>query len=119
MLAVPVLAGSCAYAIAEAAAWGGSLNQRPEHAKKFYIVLTVAMVLGTALNYAGLNAIKLLFTTAVINGVLAPPLILIVLLLTGDRTVMGDAVNSRPVAFLGWLTFAVMVVAALGLLVAA
>ena len=65
-------------------------------AKKFYIVLAVAMALGIALNYAGLNAIKLLFTTAVINGVLAPPLILIVLLLTGDRTVMGDAVNSRP-----------------------
>ena len=55
------------------------------------------MALGIALNYAGLNAIKLLFTTAVINGVLAPPLILIVLLLTGDRTVMGDAVNSRTV----------------------
>jgi Mn2+/Fe2+ NRAMP family transporter len=70
------------------------------------------------LNYAGLNAIKLLFTTAVINGVLAPPLILIVLLLTGDRAVMGDAVNSRPLACLGWLTFAVMVVAALGLFVA-
>ena len=54
-----------------------------------------------------------------INGVLAPPLILIVLLLTGDRTVMGDATNSRPLAFLGWLTFAVMVVAALGLFIAA
>lgn len=65
------------------------------------------------------NAIKLLFTTAVINGVLAPPLILIVLLLTGDRTVMGDAINSRTVAFLGWLTFVVMVVAALGLFFAA
>ena len=118
MLAVPVLAGSCAYAIAEAAAWRGSLNRRPRHAKQFYGVLAVAMALGIALNYAGLNAIKLLFTTAVINGVLAPPLILIVLLLTGDRTVMGDAVNSRSAAFLGWLTFAVMVVAALGLLLA-
>ena len=53
MLAVPVLAGSCAYAIAEAAAWRGSLNQRPGRAKKFYIVLAVAMALGTALNYAG------------------------------------------------------------------
>jgi NRAMP (natural resistance-associated macrophage protein)-like metal ion transporter len=115
MLAVPVLAGSCAYAIAEAAAWRGSLNRRPGRAKKFYIVLGVAMVLGIALNYAGLNAIKLLFTTAVINGVLAPPLILIVLLLTRDRTVMGNAVNSRLVGFLGWLTFVVMVIAALGL----
>jgi NRAMP (natural resistance-associated macrophage protein)-like metal ion transporter len=118
MLAVPVLAGSCAYAIAEAAAWRGSLDRRPRRAKKFYIVLAVAMALGIALNYAGLNAIKLLFTTAVINGVLAPPLILIVLMLTRDRTVMGHAVNSRTVAFLGWLTFAVMVVAALGLFVA-
>jgi Mn2+/Fe2+ NRAMP family transporter len=115
MLAVPVLAGSCAYAIAEAAVWHGSLNRRPRRAKHFYIVLAAAMALGTTLNYAGLNAIKLLFTTAVINGVLAPPLILIVLLLTRDPTVMGDAVNSPIVAFLGWLTFAVMVVAALGL----
>jgi Mn2+/Fe2+ NRAMP family transporter len=81
-------------------------------------VLAVAVALGISLNYAGLNAIRLLFTAAVINGVLAPPLILIVLLLTGDRTVMGDAVNSGTVAFLGWLTFAVMVVAALGLFVA-
>ena len=75
-------------------------------------------VLGIALNYSGLNAIKLLFTTAVINGVLAPPLILIVLLLTRDRTVMGNAVNSPLVNVLGWTTFVVMVVAAVGLLVA-
>jgi NRAMP (natural resistance-associated macrophage protein)-like metal ion transporter len=119
VLAVPVLAGSCAYAIAEAAVWRGSLNRRPPQAKKFYFVLTISMVLGIALNYAGLDAIKLLFTAAVINGVLAPPLILIVLLLTGDRTVMGDAVNPPAIAILGWIAFAVMVVAALGLLVAA
>jgi NRAMP (natural resistance-associated macrophage protein)-like metal ion transporter len=118
MLAVPVLAGSCAYAIAEAAAWRGSLNRLPHRAKKFYIVLAVSIALGIPLNYAGLDAITLLFTTAVINGVLAPPLILIVLLLTGDRTVMGDAVNSRALAFFGWLTFVVMVAAALGLFVA-
>jgi Mn2+/Fe2+ NRAMP family transporter len=115
LLAVPVLAGSCAYAIAEASAWKGSLNRRPGRAKKFYAVLTVAMILGTALNYAGFDAIKLLFTTAVVNGVLAPPLILIVVLLTGDRRVMGDAVNSPLVGFVGWVTFLVMVVAALGL----
>jgi Mn2+/Fe2+ NRAMP family transporter len=117
MLAVPVLAGSCAYAIAEAAAWQGSLDRRPGRAKKFYLVLAISVVLGIALNYAGLDAIKLLFTTAVINGVLAPPLILIVLLLTTDPSVMGTAVNSRTVTVLGWVTFAVMVVAALGLFV--
>jgi NRAMP (natural resistance-associated macrophage protein)-like metal ion transporter len=118
MLAVPVLAGSCAYAIAEAAAWRGSLDRRPRRAKKFYGVLAVSVALGIALNYAGFNAIKLLFTSAVINGVLAPPLILIVLLLTSNRDVMGDAVNSRIVSILGWITFVVMVAAALGLLIA-
>jgi Mn2+/Fe2+ NRAMP family transporter len=118
MLAVPVLAGSCAYAIAEAAAWRGSLDRRPSRAKRFYAVLAVAMALGTTLTYAGLNAIRLLFASAVINGVLAPPLILVVVLLTGDRTVMGDKVNSRIVASLGWLAFVVMTAAALGLVIA-
>jgi NRAMP (natural resistance-associated macrophage protein)-like metal ion transporter len=115
ILAVPVLAGSCAYAITEAAAWRGSLNQRPRQARKFYAVLGVAMTLGVVLNYAGLNAIKLLFTTAVINGVLAPPLILIVVLLTCDRDVMGNHVSSRLLGTLGWITFVVMTVAACGL----
>jgi len=118
ILAVPVLAGSCAYAVAEAAAWRGSLNQKPQRAKKFYLVIGVSMVLGLALNYAGLNAIKLLFTAAVINGVLAPPLILIVVLLTRDPKVMGTAVNSRLLDGLGWAALVVMVVAALGLFVA-
>jgi NRAMP (natural resistance-associated macrophage protein)-like metal ion transporter len=118
MLAIPVLAGSCAYAIAEAAAWRGSLDRRPHQAKKFYVVLGVSMAIGIGLNYLGLDAIKLLFTTAVINGVLAPPLILIVLLLTSDRTIMGNAVNSRAAAVLGWIAFGIMVVAALGLFVA-
>ncbi len=118
ILAVPVLAGSCAYAIAEAFAWRGSLDRRPRRARKFYAVIAVAMALGVALNYAGLNAIRLLFTAAVINGLLAPPLILIVLLLTQSRAVMGDAVNSRLVGFLGWLTFVVMVASAFGLFVA-
>jgi NRAMP (natural resistance-associated macrophage protein)-like metal ion transporter len=118
MLAVPVLAGSCAYAIAEGAAWRGSLNQRPRRAKKFYVVLAVAMALGVALTFAGFDAIKLLFTAAVINGVLAPPLILIVLLLTRDRGVMGDAVNSPLMALCGWTALAVMVFAAVGLFAA-
>jgi NRAMP (natural resistance-associated macrophage protein)-like metal ion transporter len=117
MLAVPVLGGSCAYAIAEAAAWGGqSLANRPRRARKFYIVIAVAVLVGLALDYLGLNAIKLLFTTAVINGVLAPPLILIVVLLTRDPAVMGKAVNSRMLDALGWITFVVMVGATIGLL---
>jgi Mn2+/Fe2+ NRAMP family transporter len=118
MLAVPVLAGSCAYAIAEASAWRGSLDRRPRRAKKFYAVLAFAVVLGIALTYGGFNAITLLFTAAVVNGVLAPPLILIVLLLTRDAGVMGDFVNTPILNALGWTTFGVMVVAAIGLFAA-
>jgi Mn2+/Fe2+ NRAMP family transporter len=118
ILAVPVLAGSCAYAIAEASAWRGSLDRRPRRAKKFYAVIAFAVVLGIALTYAGFNAITLLFTAAIVNGVLAPPLILIVLLLTRDPHVMGDLVNPPLLNVLGWITFAVMIVAALGLFAA-
>jgi Mn2+/Fe2+ NRAMP family transporter len=104
--------------VAEAARWRGSLDQPPRRARRFYAVLAIAMVIGLALTYTGWSAIALLFATAVINGVLAPPLILIVLLLTRDHTVMGDAVNSRTLNTLGWLTFVVMAAVAAGLFVA-
>ncbi len=117
MLAVPVLAGSCAYAIAEAAAWRHrSLASQPRRARKFYGVMVAAMCLGLVLDSAGFNAIRLLFVTAVINGVLAPPLVLLIVLLTRDRDVMGDAVNPPLLTWLGWATFATMTAAALGLL---
>jgi Mn2+/Fe2+ NRAMP family transporter len=79
--------------------------------------MVVAMCLGLALDYAGFNAIRLLFVTAIINGVLAPPLILIVVLLTSDADVMGDAVNPPVLRFLGWTTVAIMTASAAGLLV--
>src|SRR5690348_6450022 len=77
MLGVPVLAGSSAYAISEAMAWGASLDARPRIAPKFYAVLAAAMALGLALDFAGFNAVKMLFWSAVANGVLAPPLIVL------------------------------------------
>jgi NRAMP (natural resistance-associated macrophage protein)-like metal ion transporter len=118
MLGVPVLAGSCAYAISEASAWRGSLEQKPRGAKKFYSVLGVAMLLGLAINYVGLNAVKMLFWSAVTNGILAPPLILLILLLTGDRTVMGDQVSPKLERTLGWATFVLMTAAAVAMLIA-
>jgi NRAMP (natural resistance-associated macrophage protein)-like metal ion transporter len=117
MLAVPVLGGSCAYAIAEASAWRGSLEDKPRSAAKFYGVLAVAMALGLAINYAGLDPIKMLFWSAVLNGILAPPLIFLILLITSDRTVMGHQTSPPLERTLGWVTFVVMTAAAAGMLI--
>jgi NRAMP (natural resistance-associated macrophage protein)-like metal ion transporter len=118
MLGVPVLAGSSAYAISEAMAWGASLDSKPRRAPKFYAVLVAAMVLGLCLVYAGVDAVKMLFWSAVANGVLAPPLIVLVVLLTSDRSVMGDRVNPRWLQGLGWAAAAVMSAAAVCMWVA-
>jgi Mn2+/Fe2+ NRAMP family transporter len=80
-------------------------------------VMAVAMVLGLALNFLGLNAVKMLFFSAVMNGLLAPPLILLVILLTSSRKVMGQRTNSPLLKSLGWVTFAIMTGAAVGMLI--
>jgi Mn2+/Fe2+ NRAMP family transporter len=117
MLAVPVLAGSCAYAVAEAGAWRGSLEDRPRLARKFYTVVAVSMVMGLALDFAGFNAVQMLFWTAVINGVLAPPLIVLVVLLTSDRSVMGEHANSPLLRLLGWTTAILMAAASVAMFI--
>ncbi len=118
MLGVPVLAGSSAYAISEAMAWGASLESRPRMAPKFYAVLASAMTLGLCLVYAGVPAVKMLFWSAVANGVLAPPLIVLIVLLTCDATVMGDRVNPPWLRVMGWLAAIVMTGAAVCMFVA-
>ena len=116
MLGVPVLAGSCAYTLAEAARWrGASLNNKPHRAPQFYLVIAGAIVVGLALNYAGLNAVKMLFWSAVLNGLLAPPLIVLVVLLTSDKKVMGTRTNSRGAKVLGWICAVLMSAAAVAL----
>jgi NRAMP (natural resistance-associated macrophage protein)-like metal ion transporter len=111
MLGVPVLAGSCAYAIAEAADWVGSLEVHPPLAHGFYGVIAVAMALGLGLNYAGLNAVKMLFWAAVLNGALAPPLLVLVVLLTSRADVMGERRNGTLLRWLGWMCAIVMLIA--------
>ncbi len=115
MLGVPVLAGSCAYAVAEGAAWRGSLEQKPHGAKKFYAVMAIAVMIGLALNFSKMDAIKMLFLSAVVNGLLAPPLILLVVLLTNDPKVMGRRVNPPALRILGWVAFLVMTAAAVAM----
>ena len=118
MLGVPVLAGSSAYAFAEAMAWGASLDKRPNVTPKFYSVLAASMALGLALDYVGLDAVKMLFWSAVANGVLAPPLIVLLVLLTSDRNVMGNRVNPPLLRWMGWITAGAMTAAAVAMFVA-
>jgi len=115
MLGVPVLAAAAAYAVAEAMAWRGTLEDRPPLAKKFYAVMSIAMFIGLTLNYFGFNAVKMLFWTAVLNGVLAPPLIVLVVLITSSRKIMGVHVNSPLLKWLGWATAVIMALAAVGM----
>ena len=117
MLGVPVLVGSCAYAVAEGATWRGSMADRPKNARAFYAVMAAAMALGLALNNVGFNALKMLFWSAVLNGLLAPPLILLVILLTSSNKVMGKQVNPPLLRYLGWATFVIMVAAAAGMII--
>jgi len=117
MLGVPVLAGSSAYAVSEAAVWRGSLADRPRLARGFYAVIAVGLLLGLGLDYAGINAVAMLFWAAVLNGVLAPPLIVIVLLLTSSRRVMGNRLNPPWLKGLGWITVVVMTAASIAMFV--
>jgi NRAMP (natural resistance-associated macrophage protein)-like metal ion transporter len=117
MLGVPVLAGAAAYAIAEARSWRGSLDDKPHLSKKFYGVMLVAMIIGLSLDYAGINAVKMLFWSAVLNGVLAPPLIALIVLATSNKKIMGQRVNPPVLKWLGWITALVMAGAAIAMFV--
>jgi Mn2+/Fe2+ NRAMP family transporter len=116
MLGVPVLAGSGAYAVAEAMHWRGSLNDRPRVARKFYAVLAVAVLLGLALSFLRLDAVRMLFWAAVVNGLLAPPLLVLVVMLSSDPKVMGERVNSPLLRLLGWAAVLVMSLASMAML---
>jgi len=115
MLAVPVLAGSAAYALAEAGAWNAGMSTKVHEARNFYGVITIAMLIGMALNFANLNAVRLLFWTAVINGLLAPPLIIILLFVCNNPQVMGEHKNGWKLNLLGILAAVLMTFAGLAL----
>lgn len=115
MLGVPVLAGSAAYAVAEAAAWRAGMDERVHTARQFYAVMALAMLVGMVLNFAHVNAIKLLIASAVINGLLAPPLIGIILVVCNNQNVMGSHRNGRTLNVLGGLAALLMTVAAVAL----
>ncbi len=115
LLAVPVLAGSAAYAVGEALGWRVGLAQRPGRAPAFYGAIAVATLAGAAINFSPLDPIKALFWSAVINGVAAVPLMVMIMLMGSRSAVMGQFTLRPLLKTLGWLATAVMAAAAVGM----
>ena len=111
LLAVPVLAGSCAYALGEALDWTTGLDRAPLDAKAFYGTIAVATLIGIGINFVGVDPIKALFWCAVLNGVVAVPLMVVMMIMAMAPKVMGPFVLPRPLWAMGWLCTEVMAVA--------
>ena len=116
LLAIPVLAGSAAYGIAETFGWHEGLSQRLDHARGFYAVIVAATLIGLALNFLGINPIAALVYTAVINGIVAVPLLVLLLLIANNHAIMGEFTNGRLSNIIGILTTLVMAAAAVALI---
>jgi NRAMP (natural resistance-associated macrophage protein)-like metal ion transporter len=115
LLAIPVLAGSAAYAVGEMLQWPTGLERKPLEARGFYGILTVATLLGLGLNVTPIDPVQALFWSAVINGVVAGPVMIVVMLLASNRRVMGRFTISVWLKLVGWAATAVMITAAIGL----
>jgi NRAMP (natural resistance-associated macrophage protein)-like metal ion transporter len=114
MLAVPVLAGSAAYGVSEMFGWTQGLNRRPREAKAFYATIAVATLVGVALNFTPLDPVKALYWSAVVNGVLAAPLMAVIMVIAMNKRIMGRLTLPRWMIAMGWLATAVMAAATAG-----
>lgn len=112
-LAIPVLTDSAAYAVSEAFGVEPSLNETPDQNKLFYLVIVLSTLVGMAINYLGINPIQALFVTAVINGILVTPLLVMIMMISSNDTIMGENKNSALLNILGWTTTGISGIATL------
>jgi NRAMP (natural resistance-associated macrophage protein)-like metal ion transporter len=117
LLAIPVLAGSASYAVAELFGWQSGLEFTPRRARRFYLVLSASILAGVLLPIVGTNPIRMLFLAAVVNGVLAPPLLVLVMLVGNNRAIMGEHTNGVWLNVLGWAAVGLMTGAAVAFFV--
>jgi NRAMP (natural resistance-associated macrophage protein)-like metal ion transporter len=111
LLAVPVLAGSAAYAVAEGFRWPIGLGLPLAEARGFYFILTIATLLGVAIDLSGIDSIKMLLWAAIVNGIISVPIMVVMMLLAVRPAVMGPFVIKRPLRVLGWFATGVMAAA--------
>jgi Mn2+/Fe2+ NRAMP family transporter len=117
LIGVPVLAGSAAYALSEAMGWQSGLERRATDARGFYGVIAVSVLAGLLIQYSPISPMKALFWSAVINGVVAVPLMVVITLIASRKSVMGEFTSSRYIIILGWIGTAIMGLAAALMLV--
>jgi Mn2+/Fe2+ NRAMP family transporter len=101
--------------MAEALGWKYGLDEKPRRAKLFYAMIIVPTLIGILINFVGINPIRALLWTAVINGFLAPPMLVVIMLIANNPRIMGERTNGRWINSVGWATTVVMFAAAIGL----
>jgi Mn2+/Fe2+ NRAMP family transporter len=116
LLAVPVLASSAAYGIAEGCQWRVSLERRPKQAVGFYSVIGIAITTGLLLNFLHINPVKALYWSAVLNGLVAAPLMCVIMMMASNRKVMGKFVIPPYLRWVGWCATVVMVCVCIGVM---
>jgi NRAMP (natural resistance-associated macrophage protein)-like metal ion transporter len=115
LLAIPVLAGAAAYAVGESRRWPVGLARKPKDAAAFYAVLALAGAIGIALNFTSINPISALYWSAVVNGVLAVPVMVLLMIMARHKDVMGRFVIGGPLYWLGWFSTAAMALSVLAM----
>lgn len=117
LLAMPILTGSAAYAVNDFFGLHGALTDRPSYRPTFYGIMALSTVIGMTINLLGIDTMRALFLTSVINGLVAPPILILIVLLGSSREVMGRRVSGRLSKTLTWATVTIMCAAAAGLMV--
>jgi Mn2+/Fe2+ NRAMP family transporter len=118
LLAVPVLAGSSAYAISDTFGWKQGLGKKFKQAKPFYLIITVSTTIGLGINFVNIDPIKALIYTAVINGIITVPILFVILKIANDKKILENKTNCLGSNILGWLTFLIMGISVVALLFA-
>jgi Mn2+/Fe2+ NRAMP family transporter len=116
-LAVPVMTTGAAYDLCQVFGWKHGLHAKPAQAKKFYLTITGFTMVAMSMNFFGFNPMKALVFAGIVQGFSTPPLLLIIMLMTNNRAIMGDRVNGRGINILGWVTTIAIFAATLGLVI--
>ena len=111
LLSIPVLAGSASYAISESFSWKEGLYRKINKARSFYGIIIISMIIGLLLNFVHIDPIKALIYSAVANGIIAPVILIMIVLISSDKKIMGERANGKLNKLIGWIITSLMVVA--------